>query len=169
MDHRALCAGSFAHHTALGMDPYTRMLQFAAHNFDAFCLEVFATLMAGGCACIPSEAQRNNDLAGAINNLQINTAVLVPTVAELLSPDAVPGLATLALGGEKPDKGLIDMWSTKVNLFNIYGPAECTTFCTFNTLSKFPEIPTRIGSKIENCQVWLTMPWNNVKLHPLVQ
>ena len=124
--HQALVSSALAHGSALGLSPDTRFLQFAAHTFDNSIEEMFTTLIHGGCVCVPSEADRLGDLAGAIKALDANFMDLTPTVAALLRPDQVPTIRAIAVGGEALTKEVLDMWACAVPLHNQYGPSECS-------------------------------------------
>ena len=55
-----------------GTGPDLRHLSFLAYNFDPSVYDILMPLVVGGCLCIPSEEDRVNDLAGAINRLHAN-------------------------------------------------------------------------------------------------
>ncbi|RAL12676.1 acetyl-CoA synthetase-like protein [Aspergillus homomorphus CBS 101889] len=61
--------------------------------------EVLLMLMVGGCLCIPSEDDRNQDLTGFISRHRVNYTFLPPIIASQLDPAAVPTLRVLLLGG----------------------------------------------------------------------
>lgn len=77
--------------------------------------------------CIPSEEQRMNNLAKAINELNANFMDLTPTVANLLNPSDVPTIKGMVLGGEALTKSVIDQWGTAVHLHGMYGPSEASS------------------------------------------
>lgn len=128
VEHGAFLTSALARGRLTGLAPGSRVLQYAAHTFDVSIDEILTTLIHGGCVCVPSEADRFL-LAPAINNLGVNHALLTPTSAKLLRPDDVPGLDTLQLGGELLTEELIAVWSSRVRLFNVYGPAEASVAC----------------------------------------
>lgn len=116
-----------AHGSIMGIQPGTRFLQFASYTFDNSLEEMFTTLSWGGCVCIPSEEQRMNNLAKAINELNANFMDLTPTVANLLNPSDVPTIKGMVLGGEALTKSVIDQWGTAVHLHGMYGPSEASS------------------------------------------
>ena len=126
LPHSALASSTLAHGSALGLNPTTRFLQFAAHTFDNSIEEMFTTLVHGGCVCVPSEADRLGDLPGAISRLGANFMDLTPTVAALLSPQQVPKIRGLAVGGEALTREVLELWGGAVPLHNQYGPTECS-------------------------------------------
>ncbi|PYH86696.1 acetyl-CoA synthetase-like protein [Aspergillus uvarum CBS 121591] len=129
VDHVALSSSTMAHGRAIKIDSKTRVLQFAAYTFDVSIGDILVTLALGGCVCVPSEEQRLDDLSGGIRALGVNHACITSTVAMQLDPQTVPSLRRLVIGGEPMNEALIDRWATKLDLINIYGPAECTVWC----------------------------------------
>ncbi|EED16046.1 nonribosomal peptide synthase, putative [Talaromyces stipitatus ATCC 10500] len=132
LEHRSLVTSAAAHGAALGVDQSTRFLQFASYSFDNSLEEIFTTLMRGGCVCVPSEEDRMNNLAKAMNDLDVNFSDMTATVAAFLNPSDVPKLKGLAIGGEAPTKEIKDTWCSVLRLQNIYGPTECSINCCHN-------------------------------------
>lgn len=165
VEHRNACSGLPAQAALQGKTSTSRYLQFAAFTWD-FCVgEIFANLVSGGCVCMPSEEDRLNDLAGAMTRLNINQASLTPTVASLLSPRAVK-LETLSLGGEALTQELINTWADSVRLINVYGPTECTVWCTGKSGLRHGGSPANIGSGL-NCSIWIADSENYNRLMPI--
>lgn len=132
MPHASICASIKHHSAAFGMGPHSRTLQFGAHTFDLSIGEIFSTLSAGGCICVPSEQERLEDLAGAITRLRANTLLVVPTVLNLLSPPDVPTLETVVLAGEPIPQETVARWADKAELHCAYGPSETAVWCSGN-------------------------------------
>jgi amino acid adenylation domain-containing protein len=165
VEHRNACSGLPAQAALQGKTSTSRYLQFAAFTWD-FCVgEIFANLISGGCVCMPSDHDRLNDLAGALERLNINQASLTPTVASLLSPGAVK-LETLSLGGEALTQELINTWADAVRLINVYGPTECTVWCTGQSDLRYGDSPANIGRGL-NCSIWIADSENHNRLMPV--
>ncbi|KAK0512500.1 hypothetical protein JMJ35_005628 [Cladonia borealis] len=122
-EHGAICTHATTHGEAMGYQG-ARVLQFAAHTFDVAIIDIFTTLIFGGCICIPSEEDRRNNIVEVINNMRVDYAILTPSFAGLLEPSEVPTLKTLAVGGEALPQDRIERWAEKVRFIQIYGPAE---------------------------------------------
>ncbi|KAK9772944.1 putative Nonribosomal peptide synthase [Seiridium cardinale] len=133
----------------------TRILQYTAHTFDVSISEIFLALTKGGCLCIPSESERLNDIAGAINRMNANVAFLTPAVARILQPADVPGLQTLVLGGEPVTQDVLQTWNRSIEVINGYGPTECSIFVTFNRFGHDNSQPERIGKSLSSCRCWI--------------
>ncbi|KAI9848835.1 MAG: NRPS [Sclerophora amabilis] len=166
LEHRSLCTSARAHGPAMRYGPDSRILQFAAYTFDVSIGEIFTTLMHGGCICVPSEDDKMNDLAGVINRMNVNCAYLTPTVASLLQPSDVPNLKTLALGGEAVRQDNVSLWSDKIYLINIYGPAECTIWSTGLGPLDHKTSPANIGRGL-GALMWITDASNHDRLCPI--
>lgn len=166
VEHGSLCTSSKAHGTNRKVGPHTRLLQFAAYTFDVSVADVFTTLQRGGCICIPSEEERTNDLAGAINRMNVNYAFLTPTVAGLLEPRNVPGLRTLILGGEMLTQDNIQNWALVLDLIISYGMAECSIHCVDAVPLTVTSNPANLGHS-SGCLMWIVDKDDHNKLAPV--
>ncbi|KAJ4316284.1 Nonribosomal peptide synthetase 4 [Fusarium piperis] len=163
--HSAFCTGATAHGFAMGMTESSRVLQFASYTFDASIMEMLTTLIHGGTVCVPSDEERMGDIAGAINRMQVNWALLTPSVAQLIRPSLVPGLRTLVLGGEAMSSAHISSWSSSVQLMNAYGPSETSIVATFNPSVTLASGPSNIGCAVGGL-CWVVDATNHDRLVP---
>ncbi|KAF4630787.1 hypothetical protein G7Y89_g7349 [Cudoniella acicularis] len=165
LEHRAIITSGMAYGSCENIGPDSRVLQFSAYTFDVSIAEIFTTLMRGGCVCVPSEEERYNDLAGAINRMDVNFLDLTPTVASLLRPSDVPKVKGLCLAGEAVTKENIQVWGAIA--MTAYGPSECSVNSTFNRdLTKSVEA-TNIGRALEGSFHWIVDPSNHNILQPI--
>lgn len=166
LEHRSLVTGLISHCTTMGVGPDTRTFQFASYTFDVCIEEIVATLMLGGCVCVPSESERMNALADAMNKYKVTWTELTTTVASLLLPSSIPSLKVLVLSGESLTKEVINIWSGHVQIINSYGPSECCVSTTCNTRTSVLRDPTNIGLA-KGCVVWIADPDNIDRLTPI--
>lgn len=168
LDHGAFCTSARAINKALYMDKHTRCLQFASFSFDATQVEIFMTLMAGGCVCIPSERARLDDIEGAITSLNVNWMIMTPTLAASLDPSGARCVETLCIAGEAPTEKVVSLWADKVRLINAYGPAECCPISAVRDISATPDLPRNsIGWATDNANLWIVTPHNHRTLAPI--
>ncbi|KAK4150585.1 non-ribosomal peptide synthetase [Chaetomidium leptoderma] len=165
IEHRAFCSSARAHGPALRIDGTCRVLQFAAHTFDASLVEILTPLMVGGCVCVPSEHERLNDLAGAMNRMGVDHAVLTPSFINFLTPATVPGLRRLVLAGEAMLPSHVATWS-HIELVNGYGPAESSVAAVVNSRVGLETGATDIGMPC-GVRVWLVDPADHHRLLPV--
>ncbi|KAI0123655.1 hypothetical protein BJ170DRAFT_586415 [Xylariales sp. AK1849] len=166
LEHRTFCSSALAHGFFTRLSRGSRVLQFAAHTFDISIGDIFATLIHGGCVCIPSEHDRLNDLGGAIRSLKVNHVSLTTTVASHLRPEEVTELKTLVVAGEAMSKDIIDTWADQVVLVDMYGPAECTVYCIGKADIKRHDHPSNIGRGV-GATIWLVDPEEPNRLAPI--
>ncbi|KAK1140592.1 Nonribosomal Peptide Synthase (NRPS) [Aspergillus melleus] len=157
MPHRTIST-SIRHHSAgMKIDENTRALHFSSYAFDVSIYEIFTTLAAGGCICVPSEHERTNQLADFIQRAAVNWTFLTPSAVQALQPSEVPSLTTLVLGGEAVTQENVDTWATPDrSLINGYGPAEAT-ICAVGSIPEDGWRPGRIGHVVGGIG-WVTLP-----------
>ncbi|KAI0394153.1 peptide synthetase [Xylariaceae sp. FL0594] len=133
ISHVNYTSGAIPRAEAVGYKAHSRVLDFASYAFDV-CIDcMLCTLSVGGCLCIPSDADRINNLSGAIRKMKVNMAHMTPSVARVLEPDVIPSLEVLGLGGEAISAGDAAIWNKTTRVINAYGPSECTVGCTVNS------------------------------------
>ena len=142
-----------------------RVLQFAAHTFDVFIIDVFTALLFGGCVCIPSEVDRQNNIVEVINTMRVDHAILMPSFLGLLDPSDVPTLKILAVGGEALPQDRVERWADKVQLIQIYGPAEAGICLVMDM--KTDTRPESVGFPLSNASCWLVDADDHDRLVPI--
>lgn len=168
LEHKTLCAPMYVQKARYNLGSSTRALQFSAHTFDVVVKDIFTTLSFGGCVCIPSEHERLNDLAGAINSMRVNFATLTPTVASLLNPADVSTLRTIVATGEALSGATLQPWleDGRVTWFNGYGPSECSHVSSINGPITRADDASNIGLPAAN-RLWIVSPRNIHRLSPV--
>lgn len=162
--HSSICTHALSHGKAMGYH-HARVLQFAAYTFDVAFIDIFTTLLFGGCICIPSDEDRKNDVVGAIRSMRADHAILTPSFAGIIEPSDVPTLKILAVGGEALPQERVQRWAEKVRLIQIYGPAEVGICLTMDMQATTrPEI---VGSPLDNSSCWLVDPDDSECLVPI--
>ncbi|TLD23482.1 nonribosomal peptide synthetase [Venturia nashicola] len=166
VQHGAYCAGARDHAKALGFEESSRFLQFASYSFDTSLEDILTTLMTGGCLCIPSEEERTSDIVGAIARMKVNTADLTPSFISSISPDDVPSLRRLILGGESLNSKVIKTWADRVNLINGYGVSECCVTSLVNSRVSSETCPANIGRAV-GAVSWIVDASDSSRLLPI--
>ncbi|KAL1839673.1 hypothetical protein VTJ49DRAFT_1283 [Mycothermus thermophilus] len=163
--HSAWCTNTVSHGPRELHSTDTRLLQFSAYTFDISITDIFTTLAFGGTVCVPTEHERLNDLAGAINRMRVSHAALTPTVARFLRPKAVPTLKVLVTGGETMPDEIMSLWAGVCRLVNSYGPAECTSRVACSIKSP-GDTPSNIGTRM-GAALWVTRSNDPTRLVPV--
>ncbi|KAL4798424.1 hypothetical protein BDV19DRAFT_386311 [Aspergillus venezuelensis] len=164
LDHRELSSQASRIVPFSGLNEESRAFQFASYAFDVSVQENILTLCAGGCVCIPSEEERQNDLVGAIQRMQVNFANFTPSVMRIL-PGEILGqqIRTVILGGEAPSATDGLGWPSSTRIFNTYGPSECTIWCVAGELDT--QDPRVLGLPL-GCSGWVVDRRDNARLMP---
>ncbi|KAK3315673.1 hypothetical protein B0H66DRAFT_642846 [Apodospora peruviana] len=133
ISHANYTSGALPRAAAVGYTCTSRVFEFASYAFDVSIDCMLCTLAVGGTICIPSDADRMNDLGGAILSSGANMAHMTPSVARVLDPAVIAGLDVLGLGGEAVSAADAAAWGRgKTSVIIAYGPSECTVGCTVN-------------------------------------
>ncbi|RHZ69161.1 hypothetical protein CDV55_104842 [Aspergillus turcosus] len=139
--------------TALKFGPGTRAYDFVSYAFDVSWLNVLYTLCAGGCLCVPSHYEIQNEPREAISRRQGNTAFITPTVGKLLHG---ADLKILNYGGENLPRDEINYWKDRAEIIHSYGPSECTPIAISHVLDA-ARSPVIIGKAL-GARSWIVEP-----------
>ncbi|KAF5512797.1 Nonribosomal peptide synthetase easA [Colletotrichum aenigma] len=168
-EHRAYVTDALAQQRAALLNPSSRVLHFASYNFDATNFDVLTTLIAGGTICVPTEFDRINRLAGAINDLGANFLGVTATLAQILDPEDVPGLKTVILCGEANSPEIVEKWTRSgADVINGYGPSEASCAFSYNIYTRQSARANNIGRALDGaCWGWVVNPENHNQLLPI--
>ncbi|KAJ5446939.1 HC-toxin synthetase [Penicillium cf. griseofulvum] len=163
--HSGYASVACAHKGPMGLNQDSRMLHFASYSFDASNFEALTTFIAGGCLCIPTEEMRKNDLSTAITKLQVNAMFLTPTVSRLLTPEDIPSVKIMLLGGEPILDSDITFWNSHLHLKIVYGPTECSAICC--CLPDTTDADAGTIGRGTGASLWVVDPCDHHKLAPV--
>ncbi|KAI5820682.1 hypothetical protein BZA77DRAFT_239966 [Pyronema omphalodes] len=133
-------------------DADSRFLQFASFHFDVSVLEQFWSWSVGVCVTSAPRDLIFQDLAGAIDKMQITHLDLTPSLAALLRPEDVPKLTkgVFITGGEALKQDILDTWGETGAIYNGYGPTEVTIGMTMYPRVPANGKPSNIGPQFDN-------------------
>ncbi|EFQ99085.1 hypothetical protein MGYG_02098 [Nannizzia gypsea CBS 118893] len=166
VSHSSFLNGALRKAPEWNFGPGRRVLQMLSHTFDMSLLEICTSLGSGACVCVPQTEEIEDSLAGAIKKYSVDLAVMTPSLARRLEPEAVPGLRVLCLGGESFPKELVTLWSERVSLFQFYGPSECSINSSTRAITHKHTDPLNIGVP-NNAACWVVSPKDHNCLVPV--
>jgi amino acid adenylation domain-containing protein len=111
------------------LDPKQPLRQLLCHspNFSAAQRTIHGTLSRGGTLCITSKEKLTLQLRETIQQMDISSLEVTPSMLRLIKPSEIPGsIKKITLGGELTGPAIVDEWADKVELFTAYGLSECT-------------------------------------------
>ncbi|KAF5265191.1 hypothetical protein FOXYS1_3998 [Fusarium oxysporum] len=169
LTHAGISSSLDSQKKVFGLSKTSRVLQFAAHTFDAAIQEIFTALSAGACVCVPSEDERMSDLQHFIIERAVNFLSITPTVAELLTPSQLPNINTVVLLGEPVKPSVLDLWMDHhADILGGYGPTECSIYAIVSAAPFTDRKQANVlGSPLPSCRVWVVDPDDHNKLCPI--
>ena len=156
IDHIGLSNVAFSQQTIFGLRTDDKILQFFSVSFDAATFEIVMALATGATLCSGDKASLlpGLDLQAFIKDNGITAAVLPPSTLRVLPRDEYPSLRIIAVAGEVCPPELADLWASGRQVFNLYGPTECTIWSTYSPYDdKNQRLP--IGKPIPNVKVFV--------------
>ncbi|GFP57554.1 nonribosomal peptide synthetase lcsA [Trichoderma asperellum] len=166
VEHQGICTSLIGEHSAFNTNENSRWFQFANYVFDACITEIFVALTAGGTVCVPTETERMHHMAKFMMDAHVNITLLTPTVVKTLTPDSVPSLKTLILGGEAASKDILQTWYGWLDLRNAYGPVEACISSSVHVYKSSADSVTTIGRGFAH-HCWIVDSENFQKLAPV--
>ena len=155
--HRGLSNLATAQIRAFNVQPFSRVLQFAALSFDASVSEFAMALLRGATLVIAprEDLMPGERLISLLRDQEITTVTFPPSVLALLPPEAFPALRTIVVAGEPCWAELVGRWAVNGRLFcNAYGPTENTVCISIAECRPEGRKPP-IGRALANVQVYV--------------
>ena len=134
----------------------SRILSYASIGFDAVGWDIYISLFSGSTLCIISDENAVNPPAChqyMIDNC-ITFATVTPSFLAQIPMNHVNTLNTLVVMGDISDNKYMDWWSDYTNVFNGYGPTECTIGSTIHKYHK-GDSPKNIGYPFDNYKIYI--------------
>ncbi|KAG9251659.1 uncharacterized protein F5Z01DRAFT_727838 [Emericellopsis atlantica] len=122
--HASLCATFKAQGPALKLNRDSRVLQLAAFNIDIALVEILGTMVHGGCICIPSAKDRQDNLAGVLASMNVTWSYMTSTLARRIDPAKVPNLKTLCFRTRRLDEDTRKSWMPNRHVLLAYGAPD---------------------------------------------
>jgi amino acid adenylation domain-containing protein len=146
---------AFKHH--LKLEQGTRFLQFASFGFDASCVEIFSTLLTGGCLvmCTKESLLSADEFGQLLSRQKIEVAILPPTFQQFV--ENVPDTLKIIMSAGEPLNEAVgkQIQSQGIMLFNGYGPTEFTVCASLTNDPIRPDGVITIGKPIDNGNIYI--------------
>ncbi|KAH0529685.1 hypothetical protein TsFJ059_004399 [Trichoderma semiorbis] len=165
IEHGAWLTSALAYGADQELNSSSRVLQFASYAFDMSLMEIFTTLIFGGCICVPDEEDRYGRIQDFVNQTGVNTLMLTPSYAKLLDPTTMPAVKMLITGGEAVPSDLVELWNPHVKVYIAYGPTEASIQSAGAKLEiKTTTIPSGLIGRPTGCNLWIVKEDNHNEL-----
>ena len=164
IEHSMLLASNIARHEYYGNCVMERGLLLYSFAFDSSVNLTFKMLISGGTIILYPENEINIDkVVSLIDESSVDTITIPPGLHDvLLEADKCISLRNVIVAGEECRPDLVTRHFNKypdVNLFNEYGPTECTVWSTvYKTENRdYEKVP--IGRPIANVGNFIMDQW----------
>ncbi|UOE51898.1 non-ribosomal peptide synthase/polyketide synthase [Mucilaginibacter sp. SMC90] len=157
VEHRSVVNLVLAYKRDLNLQPGTRFLQFASFGFDASCVEIFSTLLTGGCLvmCTKESLLSTDGFEQLLTRQRVEIAILPPAFQPFIEnmPDTLK--IVLSAGEALNEAAGKHLQSKGIILVNGYGPTE-STVCASQTHNPIrPDGIVTIGKPIDNVKIYI--------------
>ncbi len=141
-------------------DNHQSTTSFTSYVFDVSVSEIFCSLTSGLMLHILSDNLRKDfkALSQFINTYKIELLYVPPVVLGQLSKVTYTYLKTIIYAGEPCDANTLDYWTSKVDLYNFYGPTESSIYAT---CKKMTYTSSEIGKPIANMKTYVLDRFEN--------
>lgn len=147
--HQGLVAFQRDLEVRLFAQPGVKVAQIMSPAFDGSIHEIFSALCHGATLVLPSPGHLN--VTEPLSLAQ--SAILTPSLAEVLDPSDYPALKYVYLVGEQVKQTTNDRWAAVKDLYNMYGPTEGTGGATIQRLRR--GVPVTIGRPNPSTRVYI--------------
>ncbi|MEO6091196.1 MAG: amino acid adenylation domain-containing protein, partial [Umezawaea sp.] len=156
--HRNVANLVAAQARTLGVDPASRVLQFASFSFDACVFEMVMALCGGASLHLPPgvDLLAGEALERVVERGRITHVTLPPAVLPTISGAAdLSSLEVMVLAGEALPEAAVKRWAGGRRLLNAYGPTEAAVWTTFHECRADEGGNPPIGRPISNARVYV--------------
>ncbi len=134
---------------------------FTSYNFDVSVSEIFCTLTKGKTLHVLSENLKKSpeDLGHYINENKINLVYLPPVILSVLPKFEYNSLHSILYAGELGPREACFYWSSKKQVYNLYGPTETTIYSIGKEILE-SEVE-QIGKPLHNYKAYILDNYQN--------
>ncbi len=158
VEHRGVCNLAVAQIREFGVEPNSRVLQFASISFDACVSEVMMALCCGAALHLVGQegVLAGEALSRVLQERRITHVTLPPAVLPGLGdPGELSGVGTVICAGEALPQAQVMRWAAGRTLFNAYGPTEATVCASVYRCEGREEGEPPIGRPIANTKIYI--------------
>lgn len=127
--HQGLVAFQRNEEVRLFANPGRKISQIMSPAFDGSIHEIFSAL-SYGATLVLKDRDHSFSILGSVDS-----AILTPSIANILEPAHYPNLKAVYLVGEPVPDNVCKRWTSQMDVYNMYGPTEATCGATIKKLT----------------------------------
>ncbi|MFK8101397.1 MAG: amino acid adenylation domain-containing protein [Saprospiraceae bacterium] len=139
--------------------PEDHVLQFTSLSFDVSMSEIFMAFLGGARLVLVDKATiaDTNLFINYLKNQRVNVACIPPGYLSVLDLDKINHLRVIVMGGEVGSVEQSVYCAQFSNVFNVYGPTECSVTTTAYQVrpTDAGKLQLPIGSPLPNTEVYI--------------
>ncbi|MEU8897416.1 amino acid adenylation domain-containing protein [Nocardia sp. NPDC048505] len=138
-----------------GVTDAARTLHFSSPSFDASVLELLLGFAAGATIVVaPAGLYGGRELADLLRTERITHAFITPAALATVPDEDLGELEAVIVGGEACSAELVDTWSRRHRIHNMYGPSEATVAATASGAMQ-PNQPVPLGLPVRGMRLFV--------------
>lgn len=129
---------------------HSNIYLFLSMNFDASLSDIYCSFLSGSTIFINDEIKKDvNQFIHFVNINEITYIDIPPSFIKLITPEQLPTLKSIVIGGEVADPATVRNYSSYMKVVNVYGPTE-STICTSYSICDSSWEKAYIGKPLSN-------------------
>lgn len=157
IEHRSLCNFSQGFRQAIDLQSDMRCAYLFSPSFDGAMGDIFPPLLAGAAIEVVDQdvAVDPSRLARFLTERDVAVVALTPATLTMLEPSAIPHVKRLLSAGAALTGELAARWISSHQLFNGYGPTECTVGVSIHRLGEGDLPIPSVGRPMPNTRTYV--------------
>ena len=133
--------------------------QFTSFSFDVSASEIFMSLVSGSCLVMLNKSliEDGELFVSYLQEKNVTIAHIPPSYLISLQIEKLTFIKVLVVGGEAPNLDVVYECAKNSDVYNAYGPTECTVCSTIYKVDvnnqSYTQLP--IGKPISNTQIYI--------------
>lgn len=153
--HASLSTMALAVGKGLDLTGDERNFLFPSFGWAVNTIDSFSTLAAGGCLCMPTEAEKSQGVEDAICRFRATRTTLPASVLGIMEPSSVPTIRSIVLAGEPMQPGLVESWIPHVSLYWNYGSSEAMMVLAGKVTATHKGSQLNSGYALASCRCYI--------------
>ncbi|MET7771004.1 amino acid adenylation domain-containing protein [Nocardia sp. NPDC005366] len=138
-----------------GVTESARTLHFSSPSFDASVLEMLLGFAAGATmVVVPFGIYGGAELARVLREERVTHAFITPAALATVPERDLDDLEVVIVGGEACSEELVETWSARHRIHNMYGPSEATVAATASR-AMLAGLPVPLGLPVRGMRLFV--------------